>query len=582
MKETLTKTLLKRYTLSPLSVLERLLKTFSLAERVLFWILVVALTVGAVGLLNNVNKLFLTPVPTNGGTLSEGLVGSPRFFNPLLALSDGDRDMTSLIYSGLLRALPDQGLTPDLAESYTASEDGLSYTFVLREDAEFHDGKPVTANDVVFTILKAQDSALKSSKRANWEGVTVEKIDERTIKLVLRQPYAPFLENATMGILPKHIWESADADGFTFSPFNIEAIGSGPYKISRIKRSSSGIPYAFDLVPFKQYSLGVPYIEHLQIHFYQNEKDLLSAIRKGEVESATSITPKSAQELALEGYRIERTPLPRVFAVFFNQNQAPLLAEKGLRDALTLATDKDVLVQTVLEGYGVPIDGPIPPPLLSERVANSSSMESRLEQAGDILDRDKWKMNETTGLRERTKGKVVTPLSFTLTTSDVPELKESAELLANMWKNIGIDVKVQIFESGDLNQNVIRPRKYDALLFGEIIGHDLDLFAFWHSSQRNDPGLNIAMYTNSKVDRLLEDARRTGDENHRVEKYQDAISAIRADTPAIFLYSPEFIYVIPDKINGFKLRHVAIPSERFLGINNWYIETEKIWNFFTH
>lgn len=580
MKEKLKKTLLKRYTLTPLSALERLLKTFSLTERILFWLFALLLTVGALGLLLNTNSLFLTPVPTSGGTLHEGIVGSPRFFNPLLA-GDGDRDITSLIYSGLLRALPDQGLTPDLAESYSISEDGLSYTFILREDAIFHDGKPVTASDVIFTIQKAQDSALKSSKRANWEGVTVEKLDERTVILTLKQPYAPFLENATLGILPKHIWESANADQFTFSPYNIEAIGSGPYKIARIKRSSSGIPFSFELVPFKDYALGAPYIEHLMVRFYQSEKELLAAIRRGEVESASSITPKAAQELAAEGYRTERTPLPRVFAVFFNQNQAPLLAEKSIREALELATDKNVLVDSVLEGYGVPIDGPIPPPLLNEKESEALPIEDRIEKAANILDRANWKLNTDTGFRERTKKKVVEPLTFTLTTSDVPELKESAQLLAEMWKQIGVDVNVQIFESGDLNQNIIRPRKFDSLLFGEIIGHDLDLFAFWHSSQRNDPGLNIAMYTNSKVDRLLEDARSTGDEESRLEKYQAAITAIRADTPAIFLYSPEFIYVIPGKIKGFKLRHVAVPSERFLGITTWYIETEKIWNIFS-
>jgi len=580
-KEIFKKAFRKRYRLRPLSVLEQVLDTFSLTERVLFRILSITLTVGAIGLLLNVNALFLTPVPTNGGTLIEGIVGSPRFLNPLLEL-DGDRDVTSLIYSGLLRSLPEEGLIPDLAESYDISDDGILYTFTLREDAEFHDGSPVTTDDVIFTIRKAQDPALKSAKRANWEGVTVAKIDDRTLTLTLKQPYAPFLENTTMGILPKHIWESESSDKFTFSPHNIDAVGSGPYKIAKIKRDSSGSPYVFELVPFKKYTLGAPYIEHLHIHFYQSEVDLLEAIKKGEVESASSITPKTAHELALTGYNIERTPLPRVFAVFFNQNQSTILSESAVREALALVTDKEALVETVLEGYGVPINGPIPPPLLSTQRPDNSPLESRREEAGRILDKGKWKLNPETGLRERTKGKTVEPLTFTLTTSDVPELKESAELLADMWRNIGVDVKIQIFESGDLNQDIIRPRKFDALLFGEIIGHDLDLFAFWHSSQRNDPGLNISMYTNPRVDRLLENARRAGDENVRTQNYQDAIAEIQADTPAIFLYSPEFIYVIPPKIKGFKLRHVAIPSERFLGVKDWYIETENIWNIFTH
>lgn len=576
----LKNTFQKHYTLAPLSDLERLTHSFSPAERVAFWICTALLTIGAAGLLFNVNELFLTPVPARGGSLSEGIIGSPRFFNPLLALSDGDRDMTALVYSGLLKATPDGGLVPDLAESYTLSEDGLSYTFTLREEASFHDGAPVTSDDVLFTVQKAQDPALKSPKRANWEGVTVEKTDSRTVTLTLKQPYAPFLENTTLGILPKHIWESATADEFTFSPYNIEAVGSGPYEIENIKRSSSGIPFYFELSSFKNYALKAPYIDRLIIHFYPNEKELVAALRQGEIESASSITPRAAQGLA-EDYRIERTALPRVFAVFFNQNHAPLLAEKEVRQALALATDKEMLVNSVLEGYGVPIGGPVPPLLLDDGTAAiDPAFEERIAEAGAILEKAKWKLNPATGLRERTKGKDVQPLTFTLATSDVPELKESAELLAGMWKRAGIEVKIQIFESGDLNQNVIRPRKFDALLFGEIIGRDLDLFAFWHSSQRNDPGLNIAMYTNSKVDKLLEEARRESDEETRIEKYRSAVAAISADKPAIFLYSPEFIYVMPQKVKGSSLKQVSVPSDRFLDIADWYIDTEKIWNLF--
>ena len=162
----------------------------------------------------------------------------------------------------------------------------------------------------------------------------------------------------------------------------------------------------------------------------------------------------------------------------------------------------------------------------------------------------------------------------------MPELREGAELLKAMWRRIGIETQVQIFGAGDLNQNVIRPRKFDALLFGEIIGRDFDLFAFWHSSQRNDPGLNIAMYTNSSVDKFLEEARRTTNPDKRGENYEKALAVIRNDAPAVFLYSPEFIYVLPQKVRGFARGRTTVPSERFLDVRHWYIETEKVWNSF--
>lgn len=172
-------------------------------------------------------------------------------------------------------------------------------------------------------------------------------------------------------------------------------------------------------------------------------------------------------------------------------------------------------------------------------------------------------------------------LSFSLATSDVPELKAAAQIIVQEWKSIGADVDLKIFETGDLNQNVIRPRKYDTLFFGEIVGRELDLFAFWHSSQRNDPGLNIALYANITADKLLEDARTIADYSKRLTKYEEFEQEIAKDIPAIFVYSPDFIYVVPENINGLELGSVTTPSERFLNVHQWYIETDSVWSFFT-
>ena len=580
MKDTIRNILTKHRRIPAGALWERAAVSLSPAERLLAGIFAVLLVVSAMSLLYKVNALLLTEIPAPGGALQEGVIGSPRFVNPLLSLSDADRDLASLIYSGLLKATPEGKLVPDLADRYDISDDGLSYTFRIRESAEFHDGTQVTPDDVLFTVQKAQDPALKSPKRASWEGVTVEKAGEREVRFTLKQPYAPFLENATLGILPKALWKDADAEQFPFSPLNVEAVGSGPYKVGEIERNKSGIPSRIELVPFKKYALGRPYIDRITMRFYQNENDLLDGFSRGEIESMNTIAPKVAKGLEAKGYRVERTPLPRVFAVFFNQNQAPLLAEKAVRQALQLATDKDAIVEDVLFGYGVPIEDPIPPLLLPQEADRATTTEARLAEAMALLDKAKWMQNPETGMRERTKGKETQKLSFSLLTSDVPELRESAELLKTMWARIGVNVRVQIFESGDLNQNIIRPRKFDALLFGEIIGRDLDLFAFWHSSQRNDPGLNVAMYTNTKVDKLLEEARRATDAEKRLADYMSAIDSIRADAPAVFLYSPEFIYILPKNIRGLALRRTTTPSERFLDIHEWYTNTEKVWSIF--
>ena len=547
----------KEYRLPRTELLEHTLKNFSPVEKLISTVFVITLIIGAASLLYKVNAMFLIEIPTPGGELREGIIGSPRFINPLLSLSDADRDLATLIYSGLLKATPEGKLVPDIADRYEISKDGL-----------------------LFTLQKAQDPALKSPKRASWEGVTVEKIGEREIRFTLRQPYSPFVENATIGILPKHLWKEADAEQFQFSPINIEAVGSGPYKIEKIKRNNLGIPFYIELSSFNDYALGRPYIESIVLRFYQNEKDLLDGLSREEIESVNTITPKTAMSLETTGYRIEHAPLPRVFAVFLNQNNATFLAEKAVRRALNLATDKDAIVSSVLYGYGVPIQEPIPPTFLRMLAGAATSSEARLAEANALLDKGKWIRNTETGIRERVKGKEIQKLSFSLITSDTEELLQSAKLLKEMWRKIGVEARMQIFGSGDLNQNIIRPRKFEALLFGEIIGRDLDLFAFWHSSQRNDPGLNVAMYTNSKVDKLLEEARSTTDIENRISAYTRAIETISDDEAAIFLYSPEFIYVLPKKIKGFTLSRTTTPSERFLDVSNWYINTEKVWTFF--
>jgi len=530
-------------------------------------------------LLAHVNSTFNTPVPVSGGTLKEGIIGSPRFINPLLALSDADRDLVTLTYSGLMRADENGTLIPDLAESYTLSEDGKTYTFTLKDGLTFHDNVPLTTKDIAFTIARAQDPLLRSPKRVNWDGVTVSVIDDKTISFTLERPYAPFLENTTIGIVPKHVWESADSEEFPFSQFNTEPVGSGPYELVRTKRDASGIPQYYDLKPFKNYALGEPYISHIRIAFFSNEKDLLNAYYDNDIDQLHSINPQNADTLMKDGAIIKRTPLPRIFAVFFNQNESTLFASKSIRKALNTALDKEKIVQVVLGGYGVPLNSPIPPGLLDpheQATISTSDQEVRLKEAEDILREAGWKRDEETSILEKESR----PLSFAISTSNTPELKAAAEMVAETWNTLGADVTVKVFDTSDLNQNVIRPRKFEALLFGEVIGRDMDFFAFWHSSQRNDPGLNVALYTNITVDALLEKARIEQDTEKRSDQYLSFKEEVMKDIPAVFLYVPEFIYVISSDIDHIAFGQPTIPSDRFASIYTWNINSKNVWNFF--
>lgn len=578
----------KRFDIPLIEKLDKTFRSFSFLERIAFLIFCFLLLTSTLSMLWKINTYISTEIPVEGGKVIEGIVGFPRFINPILAISDADRDLSILVYSGLMKATPSGRIVKDLAESYEISKDGLTYTFKIRSDATFHDDEPVTADDILFTIQKSQDNVIKSPKRAVWDGVQVEKVGEKEIRFILKQPYSPFLENTTLGILPKHIWGTIDSEQFIFSRFNIEPIGSGPYKIKNIKSDSAGVSEYYMLEPFKNYSLGKPFISEIETRFYSNEEELNKAYDKGSITSMNTISSLKADELKKDGERVETYPLPRVFAVFLNQNQAQIFTHKEVRQALDMAIDKEYIVKEVLNNYGEIAETPIPPGSIkfktSGLIKNISfpGEKDKVNAASDILEKNGWKLNKDTNIRTKKIGKKTESLEFTLSTSNIPELKNTALLIQDMLAKTGIKVNLQFFETTNLNQDIIRPRKYDALLFGEIIGRDMDLFAFWHSSQRNDPGLNIASYTNIKTDKILETIRKMSNEKEKYEKYMEFIEEIKKDTPAIFLYSPDFIYTVPKNLKGFELGIVTTPAERFLDVNGWYINTQKVWNIFAN
>lgn len=562
----------------------RIFLNLSLIERIFIVIAIAVFAFSSILMLWQVNNYFLVEVPARGGVILEGVIGTPRAINPLLAddSSEADKDLTILIYSGLLKATPNGDLVHDLAQSYNISENGLVYEFTLKDDIYFHNGEPVTAEDVAFTVKKAQDPLIKSPMAINWEGVIVEVLDSKKIKFTLPQPYSPFLENTTLGILPKHLWNELGPDQFEGSLLNFEPIGSGPYKIKKIKRGSNGLPIHYELKAFNKYALGEPNITNIFIRFYFNEKELIDAFEKGHVENINSISPETALSVGGNS-NLKTATLTRIFGVFFNQNQASLFTNREVRRALDISLDKQRLVEEVLDGYGKPIHSPLPPKyseISEEMEKNGESRQERIDRARQILRNNGWILDEVRNIWKKETGSNSWELSFSIATSDANDLKKAAELIKEDWEELGASVNIEVFDLSDLKQNIIRPRKYDALLFGTLVGRDLDLFPFWHSSQRSDPGLNISSYVNAKADKILEDIRNEIDRSERIKKYHDFEELIAEDLPTVFAYSPEFIYLVPQKIKNVELDFLTAPDERFLGIHNWYIETNNVWEIF--
>lgn len=579
MKEKIKEILNLKWEIKHFEKISNIINNFSLSEKIFFYVFSSILIISGLILLKQANDSLILKVPANGGSLTEGIVGSPRFVNPVLAVSDTDHDLTSIIYSGLMKNTANNLLETDLAEKYEISEDGLEYTFTLKNNIYFHDGKKVTTDDIEFTINKIQDSAIKSPKRANFYDIKVEKIDEKIIKFILKKPYSPFLGNLTVGILPKHLWGNLSAEQFPFSQYNVEPIGSGPYKVSKmetLKKNMLLIPTYYELIAFKKYNPQRPYIDKIVINFYNNEKALIDAYNKDEVESINSISIENIQNIKIQKEsNIQVSILPRIFAIFLNQNESEVLAQKEVRQALNISIDREKIVKDILKGYGKEIYGPIPSD------TNTDNNLYNLKEATEILEKAGWVKNSSTNIFEKKidkKNKI--ELSISISTLNSSDLVKVAEYVKTDWEKLGVRVNLKQFEFGDLQQNVIRPRDFETLLYGEVIGKDMDFFAFWHSSQRNDPGLNISMYTNSKVDKILEEARKIQNKEDRIKKYIEFEEELKKDIPSIFLYSPSFIYLIPQKIKGLEIETITIPSDRFIGIDKWYIETNNLWKIF--
>jgi peptide/nickel transport system substrate-binding protein len=515
---------------------------------------------------------FTVPVAAYGGTLREGIIGEPRHINPLLAQTDADKDLVRLIYSGLFKYNEDGKLVPDLAKSYEISPDELNYTVFLKENAKWHDGSPITADDVIFSVQTAQNSDYGSLQKINWQGVEIEKANDFTIIFKLKNKYAQFLNNMTMPIIPHHLWENVQPINFALSEFNLKPIGSGPYQFKKLQKDKTGKVQLYELESNYDFYDGRPFIEKIQIKFYESEDGLIEGYNQNDIDNIGFVTPKNIKKIKFkQRLTIENLKMPRYFGVFFNQNQSKLLSDKNIRLALAHATDKEALVRNILENQGVIVHSPMIG-LVFESNQEIKKYELDQQKAKDLLKESGWSETDENGILTKNEEK----LSMKLTTSTWPELVEVANQLKEQWKAVGIELELEILPTSGLQQ-AIKERDYQMLLFGEILNLDPDPFSLWHSSQKRDPGLNLALYDNNDADKLLEEARKTLNPEERMQKYDKFQQLTVEDIPALFLYSPYYLYGHTKEMNQFSNKIIASPSDRFFNIKDWYLETKRVW-----
>lgn len=505
------------------------------------------------------NKRFVITVPALGGTLTEGIIGTPRFINPVLATSDQDEDFVSLIYAGLTKKDKEGSVILDMASSIDKSEDGLHYDVVIKPTARFHDGKKVIADDIIYTVGLIQDPSIKSPQAVKWEGVSVEKVSDSEITFSLKKPFPLFTEVLSTGILPKHIWKDLTSEQFSLSNFNINAIGSGPFMIDSIE-NKDGIPQKITLTSHKNYTLGRPYIDKIIINSYQSEKYLLQALDNGEINRVYGITANKALTLSnVNEKEIHTMLLPRTFSIFFNANKKEFLSDKKVRQALNMAINKKAIVENVYKNYGKVLETPFP---------------FDADQGEATYDPDQAR---ATLLSSKYMKTASTTLSLTLATANNEEMRKASDMIKSDWEKIGLSVNVVVYEVSDLNQSVIKDRDFQAMLFASFVEHPSDLYAFWHSSQRNYPGKNISGYASTKLDTALSTLKDSEDPSDTLDAYNYVKKEFADEYPEIPLYSPYLLYINKDKSTTLLPDFGGGNSSRFLLASSWYENTELVW-----
>lgn len=542
-------------------------------------------------------------LPISGGEYTEGLVGTAKYLNPLYSgASDVDSDISSLIFSSLFKRGKNGELINDLVESCEVGVDGKSYIIKIKPDVKWHNNNSLTTNDIIFTFNAIKDIQYKSTLRASFSGVEIEEVDDKTIKFILSEPYAAFLDLLTFGILPEESWQQINPGSASLAELNLKPIGSGPYKFNSLIKDKSGNIKSYTLIKNDNYFGKVPFINKITFKFFPGFQELISAFNDNLINGMSYLPAQHKSEIiAQDSINFFKLRIPQLTAIFLNSKINNVLLEKKVRQALAFALEKNKLTDVVDGQEALIIDGPILPESFAYN-GNIKKYNHDVATATKLLDEVGWKkiqisqveidqanldINSTDEVKRknaeikislgvgewRIKGNDY--LIINLTAVDTPEYAKTVEEISKFWQAINVKTIINLAQSNKIQSEVIKPRSFSALFFSELTGADPDPYAFWHSSQISQTGLNISDYSNKEVDKLLEDARLTSDINARRDKYAKFQEIISEEVPAIFLYSSNYTYVQSRQIKGFAVKNILMPCDRFSNINEWYIKTGK-------
>ncbi len=502
-------------------------------------------------------------LPDYGGVYTEAVVGHPRTLSPIFAQSDAERDLVSLLFRGLTRADIGGAIVPDAATKWEVSDDKLTYTFHLRDDVFWSDGAPVSAADVLFTVRAIQDPSFKGDPNltAVWRTVALEAVDDKTVKFILTEPFAPFLDQTTLGLLPAHVLGQTPIAELASAPFNTQPITNGPFKLEKLDEKEA------TLAPNPNDGGRRPYLARLTFRFYPDRGAAIAAFGRHDVLGVGMVSPSDLSKLA-EGALLYSAARPTFTAVYLNLDKF-MFQDKRTRQALLLGLDRGAIVRQALNGQALVADSPIVPQSWAYN-ANVRRYPYDPAQAKTLLEQAGWTDVDSDGVREREGQR----FEFTLVTSDDPVRSAVADMLAKQWAQLGIRVNVQPVKSTALEQVYLDPREFDAALYGwNVPASDPDPYPLWHSTQVNQ-GQNVSGWANLEADSRLEQARQTVEPAVRANLYHDFQAIFAEEVPALLLYHGVYHYALDPQVRNVQLGPVLLdPTCRFQTLPQWYLRT---------
>lgn len=549
-------------------VLKRVDRIVGVRRFMIGWIaLVLLLCISTIAVLLQVYNATRVNTAINGGTYTEGMIGTINNLNPLFSSGSVDESSSELLFNGLVRYNTEGVLVPDLAVDWQTDDTRKVYTVKLRSDVRWHDGQPLKADDVVYTIGAIQNPETKSTLFASWQGVKVTALDDHQVRFELPAPFAPFLHALTFPVLPKHLLEDIKPDRLRTAAFNTSPVGTGPFVFSAL-RSEGTKEQQVEFSKNDAYFRGAPKLDRFVLHTYPDDESLATALKEREITAAVDLKSESVASFANDtSIRPVDTPLNSGVFAFF-KTTSPILADTSVRTALAKAIDRQAILDLFNTRYP-----PLKTPLLPSQLGYDAafSQQTNKDEAAKILDGAGW-VKQPNGIR----AKGGQPLELSLTTVNSSQYSALAGELQKQWGALGVSIKPQLLSSEQLQQNALSAHAYDILLYGISIGYDPDVYAYWHSSQARVGGLNFSEWKSSRADSSLEVARTRLEPVLREARYKTFQDEWLKASPAVALYQPRSNYAYHQNAAGFVAFPATSPAERLTNVEQWTVNTHAV------